>query len=276
MKISEIIDKIKAYHPPVNEERTTDVVKFGNIDQECSGVAVTCFASCDVIRKAAEAGANLIIVHEPLFWKHEDTSDWCGDMELYQQKAALLDEYGMVVFRDHDRIHASPKVEDREFMDGIFEGICKELGWEDFVINYPNKPLVYEFPEARDGEELGRELIQKIGLKGIRIVGDRHTKVKKVYLCEHLGNMDRSIDQKIRACEFEQYDAVIPLEMIDWTLPAYIRDSCQMGVPKIMYNIGHFNLEELGMRHMARWLPDVIGGDVPVTYIQSGDSFDFI
>ena len=182
----------------------------------------------------------------------------------------------MVVFRDHDRIHASPKVEDREFMDGIFEGICKELGWENYVINYPNKPLVYEFPEAKDGEELGKELIQKIGLKGIRIVGDRHTKVKKVYLCEHLGNMDRSIDQKIRACEFEQYDAIIPLEMIDWTLPAYIRDSCQMGVPKIMYNIGHFNLEELGMRYMAKWLPDVIEKEVPVTYIQSGDSFDFL
>lgn len=76
MKISDVISAIIKFHPPIDEEHTTDVVKFGNPEQECTGIVVSCFSSVEVIREAARLGANLIIAHEPLFWTHEDDTQW--------------------------------------------------------------------------------------------------------------------------------------------------------------------------------------------------------
>jgi len=58
MKISEIIEKLKAFHPEIDESRTSDTLKYGNAEQECTGIVVTCFASADVIREAAELGVK--------------------------------------------------------------------------------------------------------------------------------------------------------------------------------------------------------------------------
>ncbi|MCD8074785.1 MAG: hypothetical protein LUF27_07085 [Lachnospiraceae bacterium] len=73
----------------------------------------------------------------------------------------------------------------------------------------------------------------------------------------------------------EEIDAIIPLELIDWTVSAYVRDAAQLGHPKIIYNIGHFNFEEIGMKDMLRYLPELVG-QIPVHYVRSGDAFEFL
>ena len=40
---------------------------YGNVDQECTGIVTSCWASVDVIKYVIEKGANLIISHEALF-----------------------------------------------------------------------------------------------------------------------------------------------------------------------------------------------------------------
>ena len=45
-----------------------DTVKFGDPDKELTGVVITMWATPNVIRCAAELGANLIITHEPTFY----------------------------------------------------------------------------------------------------------------------------------------------------------------------------------------------------------------
>ena len=129
MKISEIIQKLVSFHPPIDESHTTDVVKWGDPNKECTGIVVTCFASSDVIREAAKLGANLILAHEPLFWTHEDKTDWLADSAVFTEKAKLLDDAGIVVWRDHDHIHGGDPGHDLKHMDYIFYGIMKELGW---------------------------------------------------------------------------------------------------------------------------------------------------
>ena len=58
MKISEVIAKMKAYHKgtvngvPIDESKTRDKVLYGNVDQECTGIVTTIYASVDVIREA--------------------------------------------------------------------------------------------------------------------------------------------------------------------------------------------------------------------------------
>lgn len=49
-------------------------------------------------------------------------------------------------------------------------------------------------------------------------------------------------------------DAIIPGEIIEWTVLSYIRDAVQLGKNKAVFNIGHFNLEELGMKYAARFV----------------------
>lgn len=274
MIISEIINALTAFHPQVDESRTCDTLKWGNAEQECTGIVVSCFASAEVIREAARLGANFIITHEPTFWTHEDETDWLADSEVFKAKRELLNEHGIVIWRDHDRIHGGKPSNNPEYMDGIFYGIMKELEWEEYKLDYPNKPLLFRIPET-DAESLGRFLVEKLNLRGLRILGDRTTKVSTVFFCEHIRDHDWKEKEKISRVEAEHIDALIPFEMIDWSLAAFVRDSSMLGFPKVMYNVGHFNMEELGMKFMAKWLPKVVG-DVPVHHVFSGDAYDYI
>ena len=63
---------------------------------------------------------------------------------------------------------------------------------------------------------------------------------------------------------------IIPGEIIDWT------DAKELGRNKSMISIGHFNWEELGMRYMQEWLQELIGKETKVTYVPSGDMYQYI
>ena len=70
MKISTIIENMKKYHKgygTIDEEKTRDKVLYGNVDQECTGIVTSCWASVDVIEYAIEKGANLISVMKHYF-----------------------------------------------------------------------------------------------------------------------------------------------------------------------------------------------------------------
>lgn len=279
MKISEIIIKLKNYHPVIDESHTTDVVKFGDIQQECTGIVTTVCATVEVIRKTAELGANLIIVHEPLFYSDEDQQDWLEDNSVYQEKKQLLQDAGIVVWRDHDRLHGGNPKRIRSTQDLVFFGIMRELGWEEYYIGDLQKPLLYEFPEAVSAKQLMQELLEKLNLSGARIVGNQNAAVKKVFFCEHIngkGWAGRESDQEvIQEIEIGDYDAIIPFEIVDWTLSAYIRDAAQLGRNKVLIEMGHFNVEELAMRYMAKWLPEVLEQKVNVQFVQAGDNYSY-
>ena len=282
MKISEIIEKLNAFHPPMEAPHTCDVVKCGAPEQECSGIVVCCFASYDVIKKAAELGANLVITHEPLFYDETDSGEWMGNDPVYAAKKKLIDEAGIVVYRDHDHIHASPADEGREAPDGIFYGIMEELGWKDYLIGDIKKPLLYKIPK-QSAADLAQELMEKLNLTGIRTVGDMNTQVETVFFCQHITGgpgwrpgMEPPDREQIRKVNRYNADVIIPFEIVDWTLSAYVRDSAMAGMPKVIFEMGHFNTEELGMKCMAGWLEKAIGEKIPTTYVQSGDSFGYV
>jgi putative NIF3 family GTP cyclohydrolase 1 type 2 len=274
MRIREIIDRIIAFHPPISRPDSVDVVKYGDPDKECTGLVITCFASADVIRKTAALGANFIIVHEPTFYSDRDETDWLKGNRIFQEKKRLLDETGVVIWRDHDHIHGGKPGKNRPYMDGIFYGIMQELGWEPYHVNYPNMPLIYRLP-PRTVKELARELIDKLHLNGMRVIGEMDAKVSTVFICEHIFGNNRDYEIVAQA-DADNIDVLIPLEIVDWTLSEYVRDSIQLGRPRAILNMGHYNLEEIGMKYMTKWLPEEIGSDIPIHYVQSGDGFQYI
>ena len=95
MKIQEVIDRIITYHPPMTPDEhhpTCDTIKYGDPDQECTGVTVTCFASADVIRRAAALGDNLIVAHEPRFWSDNEDTTGLEESPVLKGKKALLEQ----------------------------------------------------------------------------------------------------------------------------------------------------------------------------------------
>lgn len=279
MTISEVISAISKFHPQIDESHTCDTVKCGDPEQQCTGVVTTVYASVEVIRKAAQLNANLIICHEPLFYSHDDTVDWLEGNTVYEEKAALLAKHNIVVWRDHDRIHGGSPARIRDHMDMVFYGIMKELGWEQYCIGFDKKPMLYEIPETT-GRALTQELLQKLNLTGARIVGNPDAKVRRVFFCEHVTAANFHGHEKdseaIQEIEREGYDALIPFEILDWTLSEYVRDAAQLGRDKVIIEMGHFNVEEIAMRYMQKWLPELLEDSVPVHFVQSGDSFGYI
>lgn len=275
MKIKEILDKLKNFHAPLDHpEHTCDTVKCGDIEAECTGVGVTCYVSMEVIRRAKEKGINLLITHECTFYNHEDRTDQFEGDPVYQEKAAALADAGIVVWRDHDYIHGpgGPAAVTHPYIDYIYYGIARELGWEGYAEGEETKPLWFRIPETTV-RDLARELMEKLNLNGVRVVGDVDAAVSTVFLCEHVNGNGHDDDLIAKAAGA---DVLLPLEIVDWSLSEYVRDAAQQGRGKAIIEMGHFNFEELGMKYMTQWLPDVIGAGVPVEYLQSGDTFHYI
>ena len=275
MTIQDVINKIIAYHPSLGELEagTCDTIKIGNPSAECTGVASAIYPSPDVIRKAKAAGCNLLVVHEPSFYAHMDPLDWLEGNRVFEAKKEMLLENGMVVFRDHDRIHA-------HLPDGIFYGVLSELGWLPYLKTDMNTPIspsdallaVAELPDV-PVKEIAALLKEKLQLKSLRIIGNKDTVVRKAALGAHLMG---SCQYVIQALEENEIDLYIPLEMIDWEVPAYFKDAGQLGMNKACLQTGHFNGEELGMKYAVNWLRELVEDKVPVVYCCNEDMYDYI
>lgn len=285
MKIREITDKILEYHPKFDAPYDgCDGYKSGNPEVECTGVVSALVPTVEVIRKTAELGCNFLYVHEPSYYSTPDYPDWRAGFknEVYEEKRELLEQYGIAIWRDHDHTHAHKP-------DGIFAGVIKYLGWEQYRINSDEEGMTmyFEFPDMTVGK-MNTLLKEKLSLNGIRYIGNSEDKLKKVAIVGHLlpnifehqpttGNefVPEIATEIIRIMEEDDVDAIIPGEVIDWTVMSYIRDAVQLGKAKAAFNVGHFNWEELGMRYAADWIPEVIDHAVPVYYVPSEDIYKF-
>ena len=283
MKIVQVIEKILEYHPTFPDDYDgCDGYKSGNPEVECTGIATALVPTVEVIRKATECGCNLLYVHEPSYYSTPDYPDWRAGFEnkVYEEKRALLEETGIVIYRDHDHTHAHRP-------DGIFTGVIKYLGWEEYQIKQEGMTMYFEFPDMTVGK-MNQLLKEKLSLNGIRYIGRLDSTVKRVAIIGHLlpnifehqpttgdGFCPEYATEVIRLLEEENVDAIIPGEVIDWTVISYIRDAVQLGKTKAVFNVGHFNIEELGMKYAKDWIMELIDDQVPVHYIPTGDIYSF-
>ena len=283
MKIREVIDRILAYHPKFPKEYSgCDDYKCGDPEDECTGVVTALAPNIHVIKEAIRLGANLIIVHEPTFYTSEDAPGWFEDFEneVYEQKKKLLDEHKIVVWRDHDHMHAHQP-------DAIFTGVLKYLGWQDKAVteigDHPFAHFIVTLDKMKL-KELCRYLIDTIGLNGLRYVGDPEAEISTVAFVGHLFPMTykqkdgKEVEYSVKVIETleKKADVILPGEVIDWTTLSYVRDAVDLGLNKAVINIGHFNWEELGMKYMKDWLSELVENKVNVEYVPSEDMYRFI
>jgi hypothetical protein len=274
MKISEIIKTLQNSPSIAQGGHTKDNLEYGDPEQDCTGIVTTCFASANVIHEAAAKGANFIICHERTFYIKPTETPWLQEDAVFRAKKKLLDDAGIAIWRYHDHIHGGCPVPGvLSQTDMIFYGVMKILGWEPYLTGDSAAPFTYRLPETTVCG-LAHELINKMNLNGIRVLGDINAKVSTVFICGHLFGTPED-HEVVRRAAAGNYDVLLPLELVDYTLGEYVRDSARLGMPKAILSMGHFNLEEPGMQYMAEWLPQLTR-EIPVSFVASGDGFQYI
>jgi putative NIF3 family GTP cyclohydrolase 1 type 2 len=243
---------------PWRETTYRDTYKFGGPGTVVHGIATTMFCSYDVIRRAAEAGCNMIVPHEDTYWNDRDDVTIVSGDPAYKLKVDFTREHDIVIFRMHDHMHAQRP-------DFIYVGLARALGLDS---KYETAPQSHHFilPQTTLGE-LAASFEERLGDKAIRVVGDPKAKVSRLQL--GVGYATPSIDNP-------DVDVVVSGEQqeSDGSLdsPAYVLDAMTLGIPKGWIMLGHSVSEEQGMLEMAQWIKSFTP-EVPVQLLRTGEPF---
>jgi putative NIF3 family GTP cyclohydrolase 1 type 2 len=238
--------------------QTVDVIKEGNPETAVTGIVTSMFATMEVLKKAVEIKANLIIVHEPLYYNHLDDTKQFQNDPVFLEKQRYIKENGLVIWRFHDYIH-------RMKPDGISTGMVEKLGWKNYLMNGTLNR--FRLPETTLNGLL-KDLKQKFPKNGFQVLGNPDLKVSNVALAAGApGSM-----YHIKLLEDNNTDVVIAGESPQWETYEYARDAVSQGRKKAVIFIGHIYSEEAGMEYCATWLKGFIK-DIPITFIECGPAY---
>ncbi len=259
----EVVEKVLREIDCGEIANTVDTFKAGDPGAAVDGVGVTFTATLDVLKRAAEAGLNFVITHEPTFYHHlEDTTAIEGHAVL-AAKRRLIADCGLVIWRCHDSWH-------RRRPDGIFEGVIDQLGWAEHRVGEGGEdggPCVFELPPTTVGE-LAAAVKDAVGANCIRVVGDMEMVSGKVALSV---GAPAAVAHK-RMLGRDDVEVLVAGEGREWEAVEYVRDAASAGLRKALLLVGHCASEEAGMANFAAWLSELIPG-VPVEHLPAGDPF---
>ena len=255
----EVVTRIKTKLGfPWRDTTYRDTFKFGGADTVVTGIATTMFCSYDVIRRAAEAGCNMIIPHEDTYWNDRDDVTMVNSDASYKLKVDFMRAHDMVVFRIHDHMHAQKP-------DFIYVGAARALGLES---KYETAPQSHHFtlPETTLGE-LAATFQKRLGDRTLRVVGDPKAKVSRVQLGVGYATPNVSSPDVDVVVSGEQQESDGLLDS-----PAYVMDAMTLGIAKGWIMLGHSVSEEQGMLEMADWIKGFTP-EVPVQLVRTNEPY---
>lgn len=285
MKAGQIVERIIEYsNPPFKLEHTCDIYTSGGPDTEVRGIVTTFMANADVIREAIKLGANMIVTHEPTFFTGMDRLDWLENDPIYLAKRKLLEDNNMVVWRYHDHMHMKKP-------DGIYEGLNKELGWEDKIEKRPDG-VTPKGPGDTNGYIDGFEgvyVIEETTLQGlseffkekfemdtVQIIGDPQMKCKRVAVMVGGGSLGLGKEEMpMIMMERRDIDVMVCGEITEWTLCSYVDDAQKLGFNRALLILGHERTEEWGMKYMSKWLQQLVP-ELNVSFVDAKEPFKYL
>ena len=233
--------------------QTVDTFKAGSPDTEVRGIATTGMATFDVLQRAAKAGRNFVITHEPTFYNHQDETKALEADKVYQAKQQFVKAHSMVVWRFHDHAHAIRP-------DPLVVGSARALGLTQYAS--PTEPRVYVVP-ATTLRAFAADIARRLDGRAIRVAGDPDMKVSRVVLGPGYGvpALTTAVDVSIGGETPEAGGNA-----------AYASDAAAVGQPRGTIILGHMLSEDFGMREVAEWLGGFLTG-VPIEWVSAGEPF---
>ena len=258
MTAREVVDLIKKnFGKPWNERSSRDTFKLGDPDTTVKGIATTFMSTFDMLKRANQAGLNMVITHEDTFWNDaDDTKDLTAN-PLYQMKTEFVKKNGMVIWRNHDHMHSQKP-------DYTVVGELRSIGvkgGEDAVM----KPRVYTIPETTLGE-FASQVKRLTGSRAFRCVGDPRARISKVLAGPGYATPRMTAEADV-VVGGEQQEADGGFDNV-----AYVADAASLGIPKGLIMLGHVVSEEAGMEDLAKWLQTFIKG-IPIQLVPAGEPF---
>ena len=253
-----VVERIKAKVEVPWRQETVDKIVAGEPGVEVKGIATTMMATLDVLQRAAAAGKNMVITHEPTFYTHLDTTKELENNPTYQFKADFIRKNNMAVFRFHDHWHAHRP-------DGIATGMIHDLGWEKNV-DEQNRRL-FTFP-ATPLARFTKDIQAKLKIRAMRVIGDPAMPVQKV--AASWGYTDRL--PGINALSRPEVDVLIVGESREWEVIEFAQDIIASGKKKAFIALGHVVSEQSGMKYCAEWLKPFFP-EVPVEFVAAAEPF---
>jgi putative NIF3 family GTP cyclohydrolase 1 type 2 len=258
MTADEIIQRIKVNVGVPWRTETVDKIIAGSGATAITGIATTMMAALEVIKRAAAAGKNMVITHEPTFYSHLDTTESLAQDPTYQFKADFIRAHDIVVFRFHDHWHAHRP-------DGIATGMVRALEWQKKAD--PERPRTFLFP-GTPLATLAKDIQTRLKIRTVRVVGDPTLPINR--LAANWGYMN--LEGGVRQLARPEIDAVVLGETPEWEAIEYAQDMIKSGAKKALIILGHVVSEQSGMEYCAEWLKSFIS-EIPVEFVAAAEPF---
>ncbi len=238
MKAIELIEELKNGAFEL-DRKTCDTIKAGDPERELKRVAISMFATVDIIKQVKEWGADMLIVHEPTYYDHYEEM---LSNPVTEAKRKLIEDSKIVLFRYHDFMHH------RE-IDQIPEGEVYYLGLKGRLERTPySASYLYHLDEPITTLELAKLMEKELNIKHVKIAGERNKKSTHIALCFGTPGGVYELLQD------ESVEIVLTGEICEWMLGEYARDASALGFNKSIIVMGHIGSERDGMRLLAERL----------------------
>lgn len=240
--------------------RPCDTVKAGDPYVETSKVAVSMFATPDVVRQAKAWGAQLLIVHEPTYYNHMDEH---SDEKLECEKRKFIEDSGITVWRYHDHPHHTTP-------DIIAAGQLRAFGLKGRIEYTDVFDLVrIHLDEPLTPVELAKIIEKNCNIKHLKIAGTRDEKCSVVSCM--FGTPGVSVFEELQN---EKCEILLTGEAQEWSRCEYARDASQLGYKKALIVMGHIGSERDGMIYTADLLKDMLP-ELEVQYFECGEVYSY-
>ena len=250
----QVTDRIRDKSGIPWRETSIDGFKAGGPDAMVTGIATAVAATVDVLRRAAAAGRNLVVVQEPTFYTPaEDGGNRAADA-VYLAKKALVDEGHLVVWRFSEHWNARKPNEP-------VSALANALGWSAY--RQPDGDALYRIPEMRLDAVVEHVRTRLHVRGGLRWIGRPDMRVTTVLLSPGTTDLPSTVARMPRA------DVLLAGEPREWEAVPYVLDA---GTQKAVVSVGRIVSLEPGAAACASWIRSFTP-ELPVETIAIGDPY---
>ncbi len=261
MKAQEIMEVLYSMETTANYSHTCDTFKAGEPEKEVKKVAVTMFGTPELLKKAKAWGADMLIVHEPMYFVHHDiVPPECTDPFILAKIEAAKDS-GMAICRYHDHMH-------HHVPDMIGEGQFRAMGLSGRFEKGPyyavNRIILDKPITVR---EIGRLMREKLGLAAPKMCGALDTPITRISAA--FGTPGHLNDELLS----DKIELILTGESDEWSFAEKVKEAGQLGFTKAMIVMGHIGSEREGMRYLSEILQNRLP-ELEVRYMECGEVYE--